>query len=62
MNDDSTLILVDFGEIAPRYKGDVEAAADLLEWCLAFEFTEGERKLLLDSVKCLRCNDIARCD
>ena len=38
----SSIQLIDFGEVAPRYQNDVVAVGKLLQWCVA-RFREGER-------------------
>ena len=58
-DDTSTLILVDFGEVAPSYKGDIDATADLFLWCAkSLEWTEVGLTLIKDAVACLRDRNI----
>lgn len=59
--DNMTLILVDFGEVAPSYQGDIDATADLLLWCTdSFEWTEVDLELIKDAILWLRRRDIEK--
>ena len=41
--DGSSILLIDFGEVAPRYQNDIVAAGRLFEWCMN-QFSEVERE------------------
>jgi hypothetical protein len=39
----SSILLIDFGEVAPRYQNDIVATGMLFQWCM-IHFSEGERE------------------
>jgi len=54
------IALVDFGEVAPYYPGDLEMAAQLLGWCADhFTWTEGEKTKLVTAATRIREGDCA---
>jgi serine/threonine protein kinase len=56
------LVLFDFGEVAPRYEGDVKAAGKLLLWCLEqFTWTQYEKETIKDAASALLREDTRLC-
>ena len=55
----SQVALVDFGEVAPHYKGDVEAAGRLLRWCEENlkGWSKDERTRIKAAAACLQRGD-----
>jgi hypothetical protein len=56
------LVLFDFGEVAPRYEGDVEATGKLLLWCIEhFTWTNGETEVIKNAALALSRDDVWLC-
>ena len=52
------IALLDFGEVAPSYQGDLEMTALLLEWCAdSFTWTEREKKAVVTAAAKIREGD-----
>ena len=52
------IALLDFGEVAPSYQGDLEMTALLLEWCVdSFTWTEREKKAVVTAAAKIREGD-----
>jgi hypothetical protein len=66
----TSLVLIDFGEIAHNYEGDIKAAGTLLLWCAEhFEWSQQQEAGVRDAALCLRNEDfdgglsiLASCD
>jgi serine/threonine protein kinase len=56
------LVFLDFGEIAPRYEGDVKTMGKLLFWCGEhFGWTDGERQMIKNGASALSQEDLGLC-
>jgi hypothetical protein len=56
------LVFFDFGEVAPRYEGDVKATGKLLLWCVEhFTWAKSEGEVIRNAASALSQEDIRLC-
>jgi hypothetical protein len=56
------LVFLDFGEVAPRYEGDVKTMSKLILWCAQnFGWADNEREVLKNCASALLRDDIGLC-
>jgi RIO-like serine/threonine protein kinase len=61
-NEDCELVFFDFGELAPRYEGDVKATGKLLLWCVEhFTWSKSESEVIGNAAGALSREDVQLC-